>query len=65
MSLTADFAKGFLLGAGVSAASAVLLAPRSGARTRRAIADKKNVLMGRTTAKSFDEFDRLTEAMGQ
>lgn len=71
MALTGDFARGFLLGAGVSAASALLLAPRSGAETRRAIADKKDELKERTAAKVSEyrgrgqqAADRARQALG-
>lgn len=62
MAMTRDFAKGFLLGAGVSAAAALLLAPRSGAETRRALAEKKNQLKDRTSARVAEYRDRGQQA---
>ena len=57
------FAKGFLVGAGLSGISTLLLAPRLGAVTRRSMMEKRNLLKDQTAAKVAEYRDRGRHAV--
>ena len=58
-----DFGRGFLVGAGLGGVSTLLLAPRSGAETRRAMTEKRNLLKDQTAAKVSEYRDRGRHAV--